>query len=68
MYVVKVMHGYIDKTGCRTRGKKLRQSAHFQRQKESEAFAKRIGVSRLLQLIQGKLLIPLMAYFIMKQI
>lgn len=42
MYVVKVMHGYIDKTGCRTR-EKLRQSAHFQRQKESEAFAKRIG-------------------------
>ena len=43
MYVVKVMHGYIDKTGCRTR-EKLRQSAHFQRQKESEAFAKESAV------------------------
>ncbi|SMI67958.1 Uncharacterised protein [Enterococcus faecium] len=38
MYVVKVMHGYIDKTGCRTREKILRQSAHFQRQKRIRSF------------------------------
>ena len=43
MYVVKVMHGYIDKTGCRTREKKLDNLLIFKYKKESEAFAKRIG-------------------------
>ena len=43
MYVVKVMHGYIDKTGCRTREKNLDNLLIFKDKKESEAFAKRIG-------------------------
>ncbi|HFC9239939.1 hypothetical protein ACOY25_08985 [Enterococcus faecium] len=37
------MHGYIDKTGCRTREKNLDNLLIFKDKKESEAFAKRIG-------------------------
>ena len=36
MYVVKVMHGYIDKTGCRTREKNLDNLLIFKDKKESE--------------------------------
>ncbi|OJG81696.1 hypothetical protein RV14_GL000223 [Enterococcus ratti] len=43
MYVVKVLHGYIDKTGCRTREKDLDKLLIFKEKKESEAFAKQIG-------------------------
>lgn len=43
MYVVKVLHGYIDKTGCRTREKKQDNLLIFKDKKESEAFAKKIG-------------------------
>lgn len=34
MYVVKVMHGYIDKTGCRTREKNLDNLLIFKDKKE----------------------------------
>ena len=43
MYVVKVLHGYIDKTGCRTREKNPDNLLIFKEKKASEAFAKSIG-------------------------
>lgn len=43
MYVVKVLHGYIDKTGCRTREKNPDNLLIFKEKKASEAFAKPIG-------------------------
>ncbi|EMS76925.1 MULTISPECIES: hypothetical protein [Enterococcus] len=43
MYVVKVLHGYIDKTGCRTREKNPDNLLIFKEKKDSEAFAKQIG-------------------------
>ncbi|MBF8807347.1 MAG: hypothetical protein IC227_01660 [Enterococcus lacertideformus] len=43
IYVVKVLHGYIDKTGCRTREKNPDNLLIFKEKKESEAFAKKIG-------------------------
>ena len=42
MYVVKVLHGYIDKTGCRTREKNPDNLLIFKEKKASEAFAKSI--------------------------
>lgn len=42
MYVVKVMHGYIDKTGCRTREKNLDNLLIFKDKKESEADRKSV--------------------------
>lgn len=43
MYVVKVLHGYIDKTGSRTREKNPENLLIFKEKKDSEAFAKQIG-------------------------
>lgn len=43
MYVVKVLHGYIDKTGCRTREKNPDNLLVFKDKKKSETFAKQIG-------------------------
>ena len=43
MYDVKVLHGYIDKTGCRTREKNPDNLLIFKEKKASEAFAKSIG-------------------------
>ncbi|EOH59633.1 MULTISPECIES: hypothetical protein [Enterococcus] len=43
MYVVKVLHGYIDKTGCRTREKNPENLLVFKDKKESETFANQIG-------------------------
>lgn len=43
MYVVKVLHGYIDKTGCRTREKNPETLLVFKDKKESETFANQIG-------------------------
>lgn len=43
MYVIKVLHGYIDKTGSRTREKNPENLLIFKEKKDSEAFAKQIG-------------------------
>lgn len=43
MYVIKVMHGYIDKSGARTRKKDPKILMVFTSQVESVAFAHKIG-------------------------
>lgn len=43
MYVVKVFHGYIDKTGHRTRDKSSDNLLVFPDRKSSEEFANKIG-------------------------
>lgn len=43
MYVVKVLHGYIDKTGCHTHEKNPENLLVFKDKKESETFANQIG-------------------------
>lgn len=41
MYAVKVLHGYITPSGCRTRLKS--EARRFKDRLEAEAFASRIG-------------------------
>ncbi|MFB5455812.1 hypothetical protein ACE40W_10095 [Enterococcus avium] len=43
MYVVKVLHGYIDKEGQRTREKDPEKLWVFQSKQESDHFATKIG-------------------------
>lgn len=43
MYVVKVLHGYIDKNGRRTREKAPDKLLIFTDRKQSEDFAAKIG-------------------------
>ncbi|MFV0560201.1 MAG: hypothetical protein ACK5NA_05745 [Enterococcus sp.] len=43
MYVVKVMHGYIDKEGRRTREKDPAKLLIFHEKEQSESFAQKIG-------------------------
>ncbi|OFT76589.1 hypothetical protein HMPREF3146_06545, partial [Enterococcus sp. HMSC05C03] len=43
MYVVKVLHGYIDKEGQRTREKAPEKLWVFQSKQESDHFATKIG-------------------------
>lgn len=43
MYVVKVFHGYIDKTGHRTRDKSPEKLLVFKDRASSEKFANKIG-------------------------
>ncbi len=55
MYVIKVMHGYIDKSGARTRKKDPKILMVFTSQVESAAFAHKIGghVKPLAQIKSG---------------
>ncbi|MBR9930157.1 hypothetical protein KE480_09545 [Enterococcus sp. 079] len=49
MYVVKVMHGYIDKTGCRTREKNLDNLLIFKDKKNPKLLLKESAVVKPIQ-------------------